>query len=392
MKLQATILAVLGGFLVLCGLGAFFFQDALSRWRLSPTIPFQVAAPPPPPEYGSRDAWALWPENRDSEAAADVFYVHSTTYYSKDAWNAPVDDGAANAVLENVAAPNEAGPFVNIGPLYGPRYRQATLFAFFTHKFDGVAARRLAYRDVRRAFERFLAETDGERPILLVGYGQGGLHVLGLLEDYFQQSKALRKRLAVAYVIGQAVPLDLFKGPLAQTPPCRSSEETRCIVAYTDLEPRFSEEMRRARDRSMTWTEGGDLTSTKGRALLCINPLSWTDAVEYIGPENHQGAASATGLRLGEPPPPVVRAVGAQCVDGILAVDRPKQNFLRRHVWFGAKWRTPHFNLFYADLAEDAKRRAASVAALIEHEYRYLEPIDGAVEIQDSPINKVPNP
>ena len=27
-----------------------FFQDALSRWRLSPTIPFQVAAPPPPPE------------------------------------------------------------------------------------------------------------------------------------------------------------------------------------------------------------------------------------------------------------------------------------------------------------------------------------------------------
>ncbi|MEQ8179671.1 MAG: DUF3089 domain-containing protein [Amphiplicatus sp.] len=392
MRLRVAIFAILGGFLAFLATGAFIFQDAIARWRLSPSTPFQVASPPPSPEYGARGAWAIWPDKDSAESKADIFYVHSTTYYSDKNWNAPISDDSADAALKSVAAPNEAGPFLGVGPIYAPRYRQATLFAFFTHKFDGVASRRLAYRDVRRAFERFLAETDGERPIILAGYGQGGLHILGILKDYFQESDALQKRLAAAYVIGQAVPLDLFDAQLSETPPCLSPDAIRCVISYTDIEERFRDEMRRARDRSMTWTKGDDLLASKGRALLCINPLSWTETSDYMGPENHKGAASATGLRFGQPPPPVVRAVGAQCVGGVLVVDRPQQSFLRRARWFGAKWKAPHFNLFYADLAEDAKRRAENVAAQIDHEYRYLSPIDEAVDIEESPINKVPNP
>ncbi len=392
MRLQPAIFAALAGFLALLAICAVVFQDALVRWRLSPSTPFQVASPPPAPGYGARGAWALWPENESAETKADVFYVHSTTYYSDANWNAPISDDAAEAALNNIAAPNEAGPFLGVGSIYAPRYRQATLFAFFTHKFDGVASRRLAYRDVRRAFERFLSETDGERPIVLAGYGQGGLHVLGLLKDYFQKNETLQKRLAAAYIIGQAVPLDLFKSELEGTPPCVSPDAIRCVISYTDIDARFGDEMRRIRDRSMTWTQRDDLLATKGRELLCINPLSWTDTLDYIGPENNKGAASATGLRLGQPPPPVVRAIGAQCVEGVLVVDTPRQSFLRRARWFGGKWKTPHFNLFYSDLAEDAKRRVKNVTARIEHEYRFLSPIDEAVDIEESPINKVPNP
>lgn len=391
MKRRGALLIGLaaGGVLLLAMIAVVIFQDALVRWRLSPSVPFQVAAPPPPPDYADRAGWLLWPEAPDEDAAADIFYVHSTTYYSSDGWNAPAD--AADPTLATAAAPNEAGPFQRLGSIHAPRYRQATLFAFFTHKFDGVAARRLAYMDVRRAFARFLADTDGARPIVLAGYGQGGLHVLGLLRDYFQHDDVLRKRLAVAYVIGQAVPLDLFETQLAATPPCRAPGEARCVISYIDLEQRFRDEMRRARDRSMVWTNAGDLVATRGRPLLCVNPLNWTDTDEYIGPDSHKGGASATGLRLGEPPPPVLRAVGAQCVDGVLVVDRPKQAFLRRGDWFGAEWRAPNFNLFYADLAADAQERADAVAALIEHEYRYLAPIGEALDIEDSPINPVPN-
>ncbi|HOP19940.1 MAG TPA: DUF3089 domain-containing protein, partial [Amphiplicatus sp.] len=158
----------------------------------------------------------LWPDKEVGTGQADVFYVHSTTYYSGKSWNAPIGDAASDLVLKQTAAPNQAGPFLGIGPIFGPRYRQATLYAFFTNKFDGEAARRFAYDDVRAAFKAFLATTDGKRPLILAGYGQGGLHVQGLLQEFFQKDEALRNRLAAAYIINQATPLGLFKSTLAK--------------------------------------------------------------------------------------------------------------------------------------------------------------------------------
>lgn len=378
---------------VLAAASAAIFQDNIVRYFVNPRTPFQIVTPPPAPDYGARGAWILWPDDEEGVGPADVFYVHSTTYYSKRGWNAPVTDEAADADLRRIAAPNEAGPFAKMGRLFGPRYRQATLFAFFTHKYDGVAARKLAYGDVKRAFGEFL-NTAGEdgRPILLVGYGQGGLHVLGLLQDYFQADEALRKRLAAAYIINQAVPLRLFETTLSKTPPCLKPGDIRCVISYTDLEPQFDEEMDRTRRRSMTWSLNGELVSTEGAPILCINPLTWTATQDYIGPDESLGAASATGLRFGETPPAITRAAGARCVDGVLQVDRPVQEYLRRGNWFGAKWRAQHFNLFYFDLAEDAERRVANLAMQREQEYRYLDPIEKSVDLAVSPVNKAPDP
>ncbi|MBB5518638.1 DUF3089 domain-containing protein [Amphiplicatus metriothermophilus] len=392
MSRRAAFWVAGGAFTALAIVAAIVFQDALTRSLLNPSTPFQVSSPPPAPDYAARGAWLVWPDRESGTAEADIFYIHSTTYYSSESWNAPIDDASADAAARRAAAPNEVGPFFGLGRIYAPRYRQATLFAFFTHKYDGVAARRLAYRDVRRAFEAFLKTSGAERPIILVGYGQGGLHALGLLQDYFQGDEALRRRLAAAYVLRQAVPLSLFDAQLARTPPCTEPDQARCVVSYTDFEKPFDEEMRRTRDRSMVWTPEGDLIATKGEPLLCVNPIAGRRTREHVGPAQHVGAASATGLRLGETPPPVARAIGAQCVDGVLVVDRPRQDFLRRSGWFGAKWRVQHFNLFYFDLAEDAKRRLAVLKERLEREARYLDPIEQAVEIETSPVNKVPSP
>lgn len=385
----ALLAASAGAALVLAGVSALIFQDNLARFAINPRTPFQIATPPPPPEYAARGAWILWPD-RGGDGAADIFYVHSTTFYSDEGWNAPVTDPEADEALRRIAAPNEAGPFAGLGPIYGPRYRQATLFAFFTHKFDGVAARQLAYGDVRRAFEHFLAATDGKRPIILVGYGQGGLHVQGILQEFFQD-EALRLRLAAAYVIGQATPLPLFDGALARTPPCEKPTDFRCVISYTDFEHQFDEEMERTRERSLVWSPDGELVPTGGAPLLCINPITWTATPDYAEPDGNLGAASATGLRFGATPPAVTKAVGAQCVNGVLQVDSPVQEYLRRDNWFGAKWRAQHFNLFYFDLAEDARRRAENTAAELEKEYRFLDPIEESVDLEISPVNKVPD-
>ena len=347
------------------GAAAIVFQDNITRFLINPRTPYQTYTPPPPPAYGARGAWALWPDDQ-SAGSADIFYVHSTTYASAAHWNAPLRDNAADAALRRVAAPNEAGPFMRVGAVYGPRYRQATLFTAFTHKFDGVAARELAYRDVEQAFLQFLQDRPTNRPIILAGYGQGGLHVLGLLTYHVAENPALRSKLAAAYIIGQSVPLSLFDTHLTAARPCFSPQETGCIVAYIDVGPGFEEERRRFRQRSLIWTADRTLRSQPRSPLTCVNPILG-EVSDDPGPrEGHVGAASATGLRIRETPPAISKAVGAQCVNGILEVDRPQQIFLRRRHWFGRHWKPQNFNLFYHDLAEDAARRVRNLELSLE--------------------------
>ncbi|MFQ5562845.1 MAG: DUF3089 domain-containing protein [Parvularculaceae bacterium] len=369
------------------------FQDNIVRFFIKPRTPFQISTPPPRPEYGARGAWALWPSNPETKAA-DVFYVHSTTYYKKRYWNGPITNYSADRGLQHAAAPNEAGPFLELGAVYGPRYRQATLYAFFTHEYDGRAARKLAYNDVRTAFEHYLKHADPTRPIILAGYGQGGLHALRLLEEYFLTDETLKARLAAAYIIGHSTPASLFEkdGLLEGFGPCAGPDDIGCALSYVDFEPGFEHEMWRKRNRALIWTRGGELESVRGKELLCVNPLSWTRTEDYVGPDHHKGAASATGLKLGDRPAPIAKAIGARCVNGILVVDRPRQEFLRRGRWIGAKWHVQPYNLFYRDLALDAERRVRLTAARMKQEARILKPIKEAVDLEDSPVNKVPNP
>ncbi len=364
------------------------FQDSIFRFVMSPRTPFQITTPPPAPEYGARGAWLLWPEAPSK--SADVFYVHSTTYYRRRRWNAPINHDDADRIRRMIAAPNEAGPFFEVGDVYGPRYREATVFSLFTHKYDGLAARKLAYEDVRKAFETFLAARDGERPLILAGYGQGGLHVLGLLNDYFEgEANPLRHRLAAAYVIGFATP-EAYAGQLSPPlPVCESAADVRCLVSYVDFEQRFDEEMARARRRSLVWEETGDLASTPGDKLVCVNPLTWTRDETYQPPENHVGAASATGIGFGARPPKLAHAVGAKCERGILVVDTPRQTYLRRSAWYGAKWKAQPYNLFYFDLEANAALRAATLTRRLKSDPEVLAPIGEAVDLDVSPVNKV---
>lgn len=381
-----------GGFAaVLVVVFAIVFQDGIVRFFATPRTPFQTVAPPPPPDYAARGAWLVWPETSDN-GAADVFYVHSTTYYRRKLWNAPINDEPADTIRRTVAAPNEAGPFAKAGNVYGPRYREATLFSLFTHKYDGLAARKLAYSDVKRAFDVFLASRDPARPIILAGYGQGGLYVLGLLSDYFQGDiNPLRRKLVAAYVIGMSTPGEFLAGLAPSISVCKTPEAVRCVISYVDFEPRFDEEMQRIRSRSLAWDKRGDLVSMKSGTLVCVNPLSWTVDSGYQPPERNIGAASATGIARGSPPPAIAKAVGAECVNGILVVDNPRRRFLRRGDWFGAKWKAQPFNLFYYDLAENVGVRLVALEEILKIEPEPLEPIGETIDLGTSPVNKIPN-
>ncbi len=375
------------GFVLLLAAAVACFQDNIFRFLINPRTPYQTYSPPPAPGYDTQDAWALW---GDGDGAADVFYVHSTTYYSPEEWNAPITDGGSQTLLQRTAVPNEAGPFFNVGALYAPRYRQATLYAFFTHKEDGREARQTAYRDVLRAFDTFVRLRDSERPIVIAGYGQGGLHALRLLQDRFN-GRDLMKQLAVAYIIDQAVPLDwptTLQGDIA---PCESPDEVRCLVSWNTHSLGMTRAIERTRERSMVWSYAGRLQSTANRELLCVNPLTWLRDGEYAPPEKHLGGVPATGLQLGDEPVAAPAAFGAQCVDGVLIVDETRKRYLKPRNFFGSKWKIQDYNAFYANIRQNTAERVDALAKLLEEEARRAPPLGEPIEVRESPINKVPD-
>lgn len=372
---------------------ALVFQDSIFRFAATPRAPFQTVAAPAAPDYADPAAWLARPaEGAAAEKPADLFYIHATTFYRRKLWNAPIDDPLAMREQEMVALPNEAGPFNVAAEIYAPRYREATLFSLFTHKYDGLAARRLAYEDVKRAFDAFIASRDPERPLIIAGYGQGGLYAVGLLRDYFQgEINPLRRRLVAAYVIGFPMAETSLSGLAPPVPVCEGPDAVRCVISWNDFEPRFDEEMERIRARALVWTATRDLSSLAGEKLVCVNPLSWKKDGAYAGPEANIGAASATGLSPGAAPPPIAGAVGAKCENGVLIVDTPKMRALRRGDWFGAKWKPQPFNLFYYDIAENIAVRIETLKNRLRTEPEPLAPIGEIVDVVDSPVNKVPD-
>ncbi len=384
-RLSTIISAGVAGLLVAAGIG---FQDNLFRHWMDPRSPFQTTPAPPAPDYATADAWALRPTTPSTGGVA-VFFVHPTTYWGGRAWNAPIDHAAARERLQREALPNFVGPFVDYGQVWAPRYRQASLFSALTHRFDARRARALAYEDVAAAFKQFLSEAPAESEIILVGVEQGGLHALGLLQDMFR-AETVRDRLVAAYIIDQAVPLDLFNGALAHLTPCERAKDTRCVVAWGAEPSDDGREIRRFQRRSMVWTPDGRLDPTAGRALLCVNPVLRTRTEDYAPPRLHAGAVDATGMALGVAPAPVPAQTSAQCRDGVLLVDPPTAPSLRESWSWGGRFKPPTVNLFYADIRDGLGEKLGVVAQRREREGYRAPPLDGTVEIEDSPINPVP--
>lgn len=384
-------------FLALLVAAAIGFQNNIFRHAMDPRTPFQTMVQPPAPDYADAAAWAARP-NQISEGAAAIFFVHPTTFWGGDAWNAAIDNPVAAARVDEGALPSYAGAFAPLGAIWAPRYRQASLYSSLTHRFDAKQARALAYNDVLRAFQAFLADAPPEAPILLVGVEQGGLHVLGLLQEMFANEQ-LRKRLVAAYVIDQATPLDLFDGPLASLKPCLTPDEWGCVVSWGAIEDGQNASIEEFRRRSLVWTEDARLEPTEGRALLCVNPISGSTAEDYMPPRTHHGGVDATGLALGVEPAPLAAQTSAQCSDGVLLIDRPASPSLRPGWRWGGRFMPRTAFLFYIDARRDAERRLAAfrgvaAAAALEAEQQppedTLPPLE-TIEIRRSPINRVPD-
>ncbi|MBL8553681.1 MAG: DUF3089 domain-containing protein [Phenylobacterium sp.] len=348
------LLPSLVGLLLFLGTGVAVFWGDLVSTALDPKVPFQTYEPPPGPDYGKDAAWYLRP-HAPSPLEADVFFVAPTTYDGGRNWNARLDARRANRQFEEVMAPNYVGPFVSVGRVFAPRYRQASLYTLTTLREDAREARQFAYGDVRDAFRWYIDQDNGGRPFFVVGVEQGGTLAARLLADEVARDPVLKGRLVAAYLVDTVVPADA--PPIA---PCVERRQAGCLAAWAPIHEGDFDAAARLLDRALVWTADGRLDNLAPRPALCWNPILGAVTDQPAPARLHLGAANATGLEWGARPAFMARQVSAYCGGGVLHVTKPKSSSLKQSGSWADRRKAPGFNLFYADLEADAKARLAA--------------------------------
>lgn len=362
----------------------WFYRDDVFRYFNDPGQPFQTYSPPLAPDYADKNAWISLPSaapgadiNPDH---ADIFVIGPTQHLGGKNWVADLGSKDLKSGINHIIAPNYIRPLSVGGRVYAPYYREAALYAFLTNRDDARRAQNFAYADIDRAFTAFLASSAHERPIVIVGYGQGGLHVQRLLQT--RMDEPIRNRLVAAYIIDHPTPL----AATGIIPICEVAAQTGCVVAFTTVTEAEDILARQYATKTLFYS-GDELISTDGQTLICVNPLLWTVSSDFAPSRLHKGAIAARGLPEGTNPPAIDHQFGAQCEDGLLVIDTPKTHNLRRPARFGGHYRTPPYNLFSEDIRLNMLTRIEARHAVGDLPRRApsLIPLE-TIDVEDMPI------
>jgi hypothetical protein len=369
---------------------ALIWRQDILQSTLDPKEPFQTYHPPAAPDYAAPGAWALLPATPATWTAADppadVFFVHPTTFDGGRDWNGSITDERSNRFLTGVILPNYAGPFVRVGRIFAPRYRQASVYTSLTLREDAREAREFAYEDVRRAFDYYLDHFSHGRPLVIAGVEQGATLIDRLIHDEVAARPGLVKQIAAVYLI-DATSLAAGFAPGSPLPACAARAQAHCVVGWTQSFAFDQADIRQTLHRSLVWGPTGHLEDTKDRPFLCVNPLLGVESDTPAPARLNRGAVAASDIEWGARPAFMTRQVSAQCVDGVLRVSAPPSPSLKQTGGWVEHLKEPGYNLFYADEEADAQAR---VATLLGQPGQGIPapPITTVIDIKDAPVHR----
>ncbi|WP_067855798.1 DUF3089 domain-containing protein [Nocardia shimofusensis] len=202
----------------------------------------------------------------------DCFYVYPTvsqelSYSASRDVSAPV-----RAVAEQ-----QAQRFSQVCDVYAPVYRQRTLLGLQNPGSPGraAAAAAMAFRDVARAWEQYLAEDNHGRGVVLIGHSQGTRMLRQLLRERIEPDPAVGARLVSAVLVGGnvVVPRGADIGGDFQTVPlCRRADQTHCVVAWSAFGRTPPPDARYG--VTPTTAEADPAPFGPGYEIACVNPAS----------------------------------------------------------------------------------------------------------------------
>jgi hypothetical protein len=351
--------------LVLLALRLFGLQ--LSRLAFVPGEAFKEQPALATDAYASPSMWiarpdiannpAQWfpintPKNETQNTDIAVFFVHPTSYLTKNHWNAPLDDKEANETATQFVR-GQASAFNSAPNIWAPRYRQAAFGAFLTDQPEATKAMALAYRDVLMAFDTFVAAQKPDTPILLAGHSQGAMHLLHLMQDRVV-GKPLSKRIVAAYAVGWPISIkaDL---PALGLPACSKPDQTSCVLSWQSYaEPADYEGVVTLFD-----AQPGLTGKPRGDAYLCTNPLTGGAAPEAPATANLGTLKNSADMKAGEL---VSGGSPARCdAKGYLLIGEGPD--LGPYVLPGNNYHVYDYSLFWANVRADAARRMAAFSA-----------------------------
>jgi Protein of unknown function (DUF3089) len=219
------------------------------------THQYQFKSEDKKPDYSNLNYWAAHPLKRDpsdsipkplrkekKDSLVDVFFLHPTIYTAqiKDSGlNADTDDAYLNAKTDYSSVLYQASVFNQHARIYAPRFREAHISAYFQKDtLASLKAFDLAYEDVKRSFEYYLKNYNDGRPIIIASHSQGTTHALRLLKEYFE-NKPLQKKLVAAYLVGMAIPKDLF----SSLKMCEDATQTGCVCGWRTFRKGFGKQI-----------------------------------------------------------------------------------------------------------------------------------------------------
>lgn len=364
--LARRFLYVIAGLIVLvlvAGIGWTLFQDKLLRFAFVSNEPFDARTAGPAPDYNQTAAWlsrpglpndpSLWRPASETAPATPaqvaVFYVAPTTYYAKTSWNGPIDDTDSRK-WQRVFAASEASAFNRIGAIWAPRYRSAALGAFLSPGADSTKALNLAYTDVLRAFDSFVAQNPASRPIILAGHSQSSLHMMRLMRDRVA-GKPIADRIVAAYLVGWPISVEADL-PVLGLPACTAPGQPRCILSWQSFaepaDPKLIIGIFEA-------TAGLTGKPRKGTAMLCVNPLTGAPATAALPAANRGTLVPGDDLAGTEFKPGLIPA---RCdASGVLLIGGPPKGF-DSYVMPGNNYHVFDYALFWGSIRADAEARA----------------------------------
>ena len=325
---------------------------ALTKSYMAPKQDFASYAPPPAPDYSTDSGWAALPQTQDGadithpgltapSGTTDVavFFVHPTTYLSKEGWNSPIDDAKSRARIDDLVMPAQASAFNLCCDIYAPRYRQATLWSYWVLEGSGQKALDFAYADVERAFDEFLARI-GERPFILAAHSQGGHHLRTLLAGRISGTD-LQSRMVAAYPIGIAIDPVSFSEKAPDIPVCKTATQTGCYVTWNSRGP-----------KAQIWADMPGAT--------CVNPLSWRTDGAKVGADQNPGTLAVSEKTRLEP-----GVTSAQCTDDRLLVGTFQSDMFEglKMSWGKDNFHVLDYGLFYTSIRQNAMDRVRAYQA-----------------------------
>jgi len=264
---------VLIGIVLIILIGVLFFTGPMNAMLklLNPGHSFEESTLVAAPDYSKDDFWAALPGKDDLsdmipiDATADttladinVFFIHPTGFLKNSSWNSEMDQTSATEENTKWMMANQASAFSD-ARVFAPRYREATIYSFFEledPKSNGNKALKLAYQDVKSAFDYFIDHYNGDAPFVLASHSQGSHHGMKLIEEKIDGTP-LADNLIAAYLIGMGTISDKRANALKDISVCNSAEQTGCIIHWA------------------TYRAGSPKDDFNSDKTVCVNPLNW---------------------------------------------------------------------------------------------------------------------